>query len=160
MDSRDNLLLALDEARERLLTAIQMAETDQSIYPSWTIKEILDHITGWDDAVIASLKAHIADAVPATPASRGINHYNASTVTERENLSYQHTLDEFVATREILKQVIHELPPEKLDEPIVYPRGPTGSFDELIQIFVHHENEHAEEIAQILQEEKKYIREQ
>ena len=151
MDSREDLLQSLDEARNKLLSIIQKAELEQSIYPQWTIKEVLDHITGWDDAVIASLKAHLSDDVPGTPASRGINHYNASTVSERESLSYQNTFDEFVATREILKQVIHELPPEKLDEPIVYPWGPTGSFDELIQIFVHHEKEHADEIAQIIE---------
>ena len=124
---------------------------NQSIYPHWTIKEIIAHLAGWDDAVIASLKAHATGDVPDTPASRGINHYNAATVTERETLSYQHTFDEWEATREILKQTIRDLPNERLSEPLVYPWGPTGMVIELIQIFADHETEHANEISEILQ---------
>ena len=43
------------------------------------MKEVLDHITGWDDAVIASIKSFLSGDLPATPASRGFDAYKAET---------------------------------------------------------------------------------
>lgn len=45
-------------------TAIEGLDLHVEIYPGWTLKEVLAHITGWDDAAIASLHAHLADDVP------------------------------------------------------------------------------------------------
>jgi hypothetical protein len=145
-----NLILMLDKARDSMHAVVARATYHQTIYPPWTIKEVIAHLTGWDDAVIASLKAHTAGDVPGTPANRGINHYNAATVTERESLSYQQTFDEWEATRKILKQTILDLPAEKLSVPLVYPWGPSGTVEKLIRIFADHETEHANEITKIL----------
>ena len=64
MDERTHLLTDLDEARQRMRTAIEGLDLHVEIYPGWTLKEVLAHITGWDDAAIASLHAHLADDVP------------------------------------------------------------------------------------------------
>ena len=54
---------------------------------------------------------------------------------------------EWHLAREELNAALRDLPLEKLDEPIVYAWGPTGSVERMIEVFVHHEGtEHADEL--------------
>lgn len=151
MDERERLIQELDQARAMMVRVVNMADPSQEIYASWKLKQVLDHITGWDDAVIASLRAHISGDVPATPAQRGINDYNARTVSERESIDLDHSIREFEVTREQLKQLIRQVPPDKVAQPFVVPWGGRGTLSEVVEIFVEHEEEHAQEIQKILE---------
>lgn len=143
---KDQLIDELDHAHEAMRLLLQSLNTSQEVYPTWTVKELLAHLTGWDDASIASLQAHSHGDIPSTPASRGIDPYNASTVNERVALSLEQVIREWEQTREVLKQVIRDLPDERLSKELVFPWGPKGSVEELIGIFAEHELEHVEEI--------------
>ena len=61
MTSADPLIDELIQARQvmrRLLHDLETAHAAaQELYPTWTIKELLSHIAGWDDACIATLLA-------------------------------------------------------------------------------------------------------
>ena len=150
MNAQETYIKELEHARstmQSLLDDLESAHKDnQEVYPTWTIKELLAHLTGWDDACIASLQAHARSEVPATPASRGIDPYNASTVHEREALSLEQVIQEWDHTRETFKALIHALPDEKVAEPFVFPWGPKGLLKDMVKIFVEHEIKHAEEI--------------
>jgi len=146
MEEREHLIQQLDQAREKLRAELVGLDTQIEIYPTWTIKQMLAHITGWDDATLASLQAHAAGREPAVPASQGINFYNAQTVETRQALSYQQVVQEWELTREQLKTVIREMRPEKLAEPLVLPWGLTGTVAQVVAIFADHEEEHAREI--------------
>jgi hypothetical protein len=150
MDERITLLTRLDAAREKMKQVVAQTSEEQYIYPPWRMKEILDHIAGWDDAVIASLKAHMDDLEPATPAALGINPYNAATVTSREAIPYARTLREWEVSRETLKKLINEMPEGKFQQAFVFPWGDEGSVANLVEIFIEHEEEHAREIRAIL----------
>ncbi|MBM3152204.1 MAG: DinB family protein [Chloroflexi bacterium] len=145
MDERQELLQRLDEARARVLSFLPQIESlpGREIYPGWTVKEMLAHMTGWDDAVIASLRAHLSGREPGTPAERGIDDYNARTVETREALDYPHIRREWEATRLVLKEIIQAMPDDKFTRPLVLPWGPVGTVTDLLNIFVHHEHEHA-----------------
>src|SRR5512146_287676 len=138
MTSADPLIAELERAREvmrELLHDLEVAHAEsRELYPTWTIKDLLAHIAGWDDACIASLQAHAQGNVPATPAARGINTYNASTVAEREALSLDQVIKEWEKTRETFKQAIRDLPVEKLSEPFVFPWGPKSILKDMVQI--------------------------
>jgi hypothetical protein len=148
--SAEQLIAELEQAREvmrGLLRDLEAAHAEsRELYPTWTIKELLAHITGWDDACIASLQAHSQGTAPATPAARGINPYNASTVAERQALPLEHVIKEWEQTREAFKQAIRDLPDEKFREAFVFPWGPKDTLGNMITIFAEHEIEHAEEI--------------
>ncbi len=150
MPTKAELIAQLDEARaemRRLLADIEAAHIDhQELYPTWTIKELLSHITGWDDASIDSMRAVMAGETPLTPAQRGINPYNASTVSERESLSLEQVIAEWEHTREDFKQAIRDLPQSLFDKPFVFAWGQNGTVSELVAVFSEHEKEHAEEI--------------
>ncbi len=149
MEEKERLIQELDEARKATREIIDRVGTQREIYPGWKIKEFLSHLTGWDDATTTSLRAHAIGKEPGTPAYRGIDFYNAETVSTREILEYRHVLAEWEVAREQLKATIRALPDDKFKEPLVYPWGPTGSVTRLVQIMIHHELEHADEIRKL-----------
>ncbi len=146
-DERLELIRQLDESRAVLCQLLADIPPETEIYPGWTLRQFYAHLTGWDDAVTSSLRAHAGGREPATPATHGINAYNAESVATREMLDYEHIVKEWQRAREQLKAAIRELPPEKLHEPLLFPWGRTGTVPQLIAIFVEHEGEeHAGEL--------------
>ena len=150
MKIRDQLIQELDEARQKMREVAKLAGENTQIYGPWKMKEVLAHITGWDDATIAALHAHAQDDSPSTPADRGIDYYNAETVSTREELPYAHIVREWENTREQLRTVLLEMPDEKFDEPLVIPWGGLALVAQLVRVMSHHEMEHAEEIRALL----------
>jgi hypothetical protein len=154
MDEPIRLIQQLDQSRERLRAAVARMDTRIEIYPGWTAKQLLAHICGWDEATMASLRAHARGIEPAVPAAQGIDPYNAESVETREALSYEQTVKEWELTREQLKAVLLEMPQEKFEQPLVVPWGPTSSVARLVNVFVEHEREHAEEIEKLLEQHR------
>ena len=146
MDEKIQLIQQLDQARRELEAVLAGMAPHTEIYPNWTLKELLAHLTGWDEAVTSSLRAHAGGQEPAAPATLGIDVYNAESVETRLAISLEQTLQECQLAREQLKAALDDLPPEKFDEPLLFPWGPTGKVRQLIRVFVHHDLEHAEEI--------------
>jgi hypothetical protein len=159
VDLRAALIQRLDEARSGLESLFPRVDTARQIYPNWTLKQMLDHIAGWDDAVIASLHSHMNGSVSATPADRGIDFYNAETVTTREGIDFGHTLQEFHASRHLLKQAILSMSDEKLVQPLTVPWGSTGTVSEVIEVFADHEEIHTADILRWLQNPEQIIME-
>jgi len=146
-DKREQLIQELDEARSVVEGLLIDIPPETEIYPGWTLRQFYAHLTGWDDAVTASLRAHALGQTPATPAAQGIDAYNAESVATRSTLDYARIVHEWHLAREDLKAALRELPPEKLDETLLYAWGPTGSVERLIEVFVWHEGEeHAQEL--------------
>ena len=150
-DRREDLIQRLDAARAVLIELLADIPPETEIYPGWTIRQFYAHLTGWDAATTASLRAHALGQSPATPADKGIDAYNAESVAARETLDDDHIVREWYLAREGLKAALRELPLEKLDEPLRYSWGPTGSVEKMIEVFIWHEGtEHAEELREWL----------
>ena len=116
---------------------------------------MLAHITGWDDATIDSLRAHVAGRAPAVPANRGIDEYNARTVTSRQDLDYEHILKEWRLTRQVLRTIIEQMPDDKLLEPVIVPWGDKTTVTFLVDTFRDHEEGHANDIKEWLKSPEK-----
>lgn len=147
MASREKQFLAArwENRREILKALVVQAETyrEREIYHGWKLKEFLAHMSGWDDAVIESLRAHREGLPFVIPAERGVNAYNAQTVSTRETLDYDHVRREWDRTHELIMQALRDLPDEKFHLPLTFPWGETGTVAYLVEIFVEHEEEHA-----------------
>lgn len=154
MGEKDHLIEELDKSRELFQAIVDKADRDALIYPPWTIKHVLAHLTGWDDATTSSLHAHAGGQDPATPAVEGIDFYNAHSVSTREELDYDHTYKEWELAREELKDAIRQMPPEKFDQKLIYPWGRLGTVSNLVAIMYEHEAEHAEEIEHLIEAAK------
>ncbi len=153
MDNCELLIQDLQRLREHMRRVVAQADTNREIYPHWRMKEVLDHLTGWDDAAVASLQAHVDGREPPVPAGRGINDYNARTVSEREALDLRHTIQEWEVTRQQLIDRLHSLPSAKIAEPFIFPWGMNGTVEEIVNILIEHEEEHAAEIEGLLSAE-------
>jgi hypothetical protein len=150
MTKSQRFIEQLQQARDKMQAVVDVIDVQMDIYPPWKIKQVLAHITGWDDAVIAALKAHAGGEEIAAVAVQGIDVYNAQTVASRQALSYERVVQEWTFAREQLKKVIKEMPTEKLEEEILFPWGGSGKISQIVNIFASHEAEHAQEIMDII----------
>ena len=146
MSKRERLIQQLDEARDEMRAILADTDPEMRLSPTWTVKEVVAHITGWDVATIEMLRAHaVGEALDATEWV-SIDHYNARTVETRRGLSYEQVVSEWEGTRDRLASILDEMQEEKYAEPLVYLWGQTGTVAQLVAIMVHHEAEHAEKI--------------
>ena len=150
MSDRNIYIQRYENARAEMREILRLAKGNPTIYEPWRMKEVLDHITGWDDAVIASIKSFLTHEIPATPASRGIDAYNADTVSSREAIPYEVTQREWEASRTELLALLQKMTDEQLHTSFVLPWGAYGTIENLVEIFTEHEETHAKEIREIL----------
>ena len=151
------LIERLNSTRKPLEQVIAQAPTYKDIYRNWKIKQIMDHISGWDDVLIEALTTH-AKGEPITPTvSRGVDIYNAETTTSRQTLSLEHTKKEFQSTREALIIALNDLPDEKFNQPLIFPWGEMGTVAYLVEIFVEHEEYHCSHVRAWLKDPDKII---
>lgn len=150
METREELMQGLDAARAKIADLLDEIDKNEEIYPTWTIKEILAHLAGWDEAITAALHAHLDNTKPGTPAIRGVDAYNAQSVEERRSLDYRQVAEEWRLNRQVLKDLITSLPQEKWDAPLLLPWGETGDIVGVIKTWISHETDHAEDIRKIM----------
>lgn len=151
IEEKARLLEGLDSAHEAIRTLLNEVEKNQEIYPGWTIKQILDHLTGWDEAVTASLRAYASGTEAAIAAFRGIDEYNARSVETRLELNYEQTRREWEQTRTELRAALIAIPDDRFAGLIMTPWGARGTIAQLLHIFIHHGHEHANEIHALMQ---------
>ena len=154
MSDKVTYIKRYETARAEMVEIVKLAQGNQTIYQPWRMKEVLDHITGWDDAVIASIKSFLAGDIPATPAARGIDAYNVETVTSREAIPYEVTQREWEASRVELLGLMQKMTDEQLHTPFGFPWGGQGTIEDLVEIFTEHEETHAKEIREIIEKGK------
>lgn len=150
MKEIDDLLSQLDTAHTMIRDLVNQVASSETLYPGWTFKEFLAHLTGWDEATIGSLRAHLKGDEPGTPAYRGIDYYNAQSVEERVALDYKQVYAEWEMARKTLKEVVAQVTEEKFNQKLLMPWGQTGTVKLLVEIMIHHAYEHAEDLHKLI----------
>ena len=143
---REFLLQRMEETRSRIEALLPQIDPAKDIYPGWTIKDLLAHMTGWDDATIDSLRAHLVDRPPSVPAILSLDVYNRSTVSSRQDLNYDQVLKEWRLTRQVLYSIIENLPEDKFFSALVVPWGKKATVTYLVDMFRDHEEEHTQDV--------------
>ena len=149
MNKRTRLIQQLDRAREEMRAVLAGVDHRQEFYPGWAVKQVLAHISAWDDVTTAALRAHARGEEPAPLDVRDIDAYNAQAVAAREALSTDQVVAEWELAREQLKAAINGLSAEKLIEPLLYPWGGSGTVAQIAGIMAHHEEEHVREMREL-----------
>jgi hypothetical protein len=152
---REILLKRLDESRLKLEELLPKIDPSKEIHPGWSIRQMLAHITGWDAACIDALRAHGVDRPTSIPAIHSLDEYNEKTVSSRNGLTYDQTLKEWRLTRQVLREIIEQLPEEKFLVPVAVPWGRKTTVTNLVDIFSGHEEEHAQDITEWLKHPEK-----
>lgn len=151
MGKREELIAILENSRAKMISHLEEIDKNRKIYPLWTIREILAHLSGWDDTTIAFIKALRDGRTPATPAARGIDVYNAESVLTREGLDYDHIYREYIETRRVLLDLLRALPEDLVTKPYTLPWGGEGTLVDIVDIWGPHELEHAEDVHKLMQ---------
>ena len=143
---REFILHRMDETRSKIEELLPEIDPRKEIYPGWTIRDMLAHMTGWDDATIDSLRAHVIDRPPSVSAIYSLDEYNAQTISSRNALDYDHVLEEWRLTRQVLRTLIEHMPEEKFFCPVLVPWGEKTTVTYLVDMFRDHEEEHTQDI--------------
>ena len=146
MDQKTRLLTQLADARAAMQAVVTRVDPHQEIYPTWTIKQVLAHIAGWDEAVSDSLQAYLENDESTIPAYRGVDDYNVRSVETRQTLSYEQVVREWEIERERLNKLLKSVPDDKVDGIFLLPWSTRGTIAEMLGVVVYHEKEHALEI--------------
>ena len=157
-NEREDLLKRLDRARSHLEGLLAKVDPAQEIYPGWTIRQLLAHITGWDEDTLATLVAHQSGKAPALTAVRGFDEFNERTLSSRQDLDLDHVIQEWHSTRAKLKALLAELPEEKYRTTLVASWGERIRLTELIEVFIGHEEYHARDLREWLQNPSQPLR--
>jgi hypothetical protein len=83
---RDILINHLDESRQKL-EELPGINPSKHIYPGWTIKKLLVHFTGMDDACIDALRARELVRPTSIPTILSLDKYNEYTISSRNDLT-------------------------------------------------------------------------
>jgi hypothetical protein len=143
---REFLIARLNKARGHLTEQILHAPHDKEIYPGWKLKEFVAHVTGWDDATVQGLRSHARGEAVEKTVTNGIDDYNEIAVAGRQSQDLDLILKEYGDKRLDLIQALRDLPDEKFNVPLDFPWGEYGSVAYMIEIFVDHEEELAEDL--------------
>lgn len=152
MDTKIDVLISkMEQSRAQLNAAIAKIAPQADIYPSWKLKQVLDHITGWDELTISSIRAYSKqEALPMT-VKHGINQFNAESVEARKSLSLEQSRQAYDVMRQQGLQSLREMPTEMLSQRFQAPWGGMCTIASVVKIFVGHEIEHAKQIEEILE---------
>jgi len=151
METKNNaLIVKMEISRARLDAALDKVAPQTEIYPTWKLKQILDHITGWDELFLTTLRAYSQGDTPGLVVKDGIDQYNAQSVTARKTITLKQSRQAYGTTRGDVIQTMREMPPEILTQKFPAPWGGMCTVASVVKIFVSHELEHAKHIEEIL----------
>jgi len=145
--NKEDLIVKMVHARQRLDAALERLAPQAEIYPAWKLKQLLDHFTGWDELVAGAFRTHAQGEIPEKLMKpSGIDPYNASSVEQRKAFSLEESREAYRSSREAVIKAIQEMPDDKLEQRFPAPWGGTCTVASVVKIFVDHELEHARQI--------------
>lgn len=127
--------------------AVEVEEWDEaSPNPGWTNKDLLAHLATGYAVRIAHLESLIATGGPA--ASLDVEAANEERVSERRETPVEHLIEEMIAVRGRILELMGQLREEHLvveTEVAGWPQG-RGPFGEYLKEMSRHDLEHAAEL--------------
>ena len=123
-NDRQELFDDMVKSRQEMQALLDDLADDLEIYENWTRKEVIAHLTGWEDATLNAARSHLSHSnLSPLTAYRGIDIYNEQSVRERLELSYEQISREWNLARQNLIELMQEMTPEQYTEKITLPWG-------------------------------------
>ncbi|MBN1485048.1 MAG: DinB family protein [Chloroflexia bacterium] len=153
---RAHLLARLAAARAELCSHLlgldERALCEVILHGDWTLQDALAHLAGWDLWVLPMQQRLLAGGPPDLETVRDLNAYNAASVAAWRGRSLAEVLTGLTEARAAWVAWMEELAPEEF-----FRRRPVGQGDgsppTWVEVMEKHDLEHAEEIAQWVQEQ-------
>jgi hypothetical protein len=140
--TRDQLLLEMDTARDRLNEAIAGLTEDQTSraeIDGWSVKDHLTHLTLWHELRFFELSRIARGGRAGFPVTdeAGVEHINQQFAANRRPLPIDQVLADLDFARDMVRQAVANCPEDRLDLRFYQELGPNGA---------GHDSEHAEMI--------------
>jgi hypothetical protein len=152
MDPKNKALMTkLEQSRARLNAALERVSPQDEIYPEWRLKQLLDHITGWDELTARSLRLYLNGESTTKAVKGSIDQFNEASISARKALTLEDSRIAYEQARQSVLQILAEIPANMLAEKFKAPWGGTCSVNYVVKIFSSHELEHARHLEESLQ---------
>ena len=143
------LMTYIDSVRQKMEVVVSDTDPTLEIYPGWTIKDVLGHITAWEIVIQKAIQAFSAGDPPYFLREQDFDEFNQGAVDFRASWTLEEVLNEWRDIRAGLRKSIEGLDPDSLNEELVMPWGSERTLAELIEILGEHESEHMEHITKL-----------
>jgi hypothetical protein len=146
------LLARLDEIRQESHQLFAGIAEDALIYPEsdWRFKDIITHLTGWEEEATAALQAHVAGTVYAAPlrdhSDEDLQRYNDGLYQTRKDYSLERVLTDWASAREQFKAAIGDLSAAQWASNVTYPWSAQNTPERLVRGMLWHEGFHRDEV--------------
>ena len=143
MSDRDELLSMLQESRNELAGAIQGLAEDKLTVPfagDWSAKDIMGHITAWDEFTVSDLRRIARGRLPCLAAFREpeVDSWNAFLIRPRKLFPLPQIQAEFDEARAEMVAALKDLPERLLAQ------GQMAR--NIFVIMANHEKDHARQV--------------
>jgi hypothetical protein len=133
-------------SRKKFEELLSQIKPQQEVYPGWTIREILAHITGWDEVVLDAVHSHILSIEISYPYNTDLDAFNAISIKKRETLNLELMTKEWRFTRDVLMKLIEQMADDKYSSNFPVPWNRKTKIENVLLILAEHELDHAEDI--------------
>jgi hypothetical protein len=154
------LLQLMEETHTKMESVLPQVDSNKEIYPGWTIREVLAHVTGWDETTIEALHAHIEGRPLSIPNIPDIDEYNELSVFSRTGLDNEQVLKEWRSNRKVLRTIIEEMTVDKFSLPVTVPWGGNSTIIAMMEMFCEHEAKHTADVQKWIQHPDKPLMEE
>jgi uncharacterized damage-inducible protein DinB len=153
--TKDQALDNLAQSRQALLAAIAgFSAAEQAQLPAegvWTIKDLLAHVTSWENATLVPLRGFAASGAFQPEAISDHLAWNDQQAKRWQSLSLETIQQELHTTRQALLAEASKLADAQWEEALPAPWGGTGTLAQLLAGLAWHEMEHVHSIQKLSQ---------
>lgn len=145
----------LRAARQEFKTLVELvppAERDSKpIHDDWTLKDVVGHLTDWENLVVAGLRQLLLDQAPQFNVTiTEFAAFDKSRVQARRSQSWSQVWQDFNRSRKALDDVFQQFPELFLKHTLVTPWGKEMPAYFWLTICFGHDHEHAADLRTIL----------
>ena len=144
------LIEEMEGIRNEMEKVVGSFDPEKIIYPGWTIKELISHITAWEIVIEKALIHYQKGDPPYFLHVQDFDEFNGQAAQFRSAWSLDQVLKEWKDVRQSLVKTVQKLKEEDLDVEIVLPWGSERAIIELIEIAGEHEHEHMEDVEKLI----------
>jgi len=145
----DLLLTEINRIRTEMGEVVKQVDKSLIIYPGWTIKEMIGHITAWEIVINKALIAYQKGDPPYFLHEQDFDVFNKEAVNRRGDWTLEKVLQEWKEVRAAVIKSIQKLKETDLTVEMVLPWGSERTVAELIEIIGEHESEHMGDVIKV-----------
>jgi len=134
-------LSSVEEEFTKVIDSFNTKVRDQKIAEgSWSVKDVLAHIVGWEDEVLKQFQAFLVN--PDVDDTYDIDSFNENSVSSRKNKTWNEIIEELKSIQEELSAFISTLSQKDIDA--------EDRFSEWVEVLIDHYKHHTRQLNKLI----------